>query len=152
MAHRDWCIWILARWIPLSAALPYIVCLVIHMQHARVAQMVGCVFGKPWDLGSIPRSPTLFNIFLSNIILCSTLPRAYHAASYLCLPRAQQDQSNGQNLQITMCVSQPCTLKRGKFKQAFVPWAQITLTTPPKGPDTPLLFVFFLLIFLSFPF
>ena len=37
------------------------------------------IVGKPWDLGSIPRSPPFLNIFCFNLIPCSVRPEIHHA-------------------------------------------------------------------------
>ena len=66
--------------------------------NVHAAQLVEKSIGKPWDLGSIPRSPTLFHIFLPNVVLCSLLPEAYHAALYPSVPHVSEHESNGPDL------------------------------------------------------
>ena len=45
-----------------------------------------------------PGPPSYFHIFLLNVVLCSLLPEAYHAASWLGLPHVPWHQSNGPDL------------------------------------------------------
>ena len=48
---------------PLTLIFFYIIYSSFHVQRAQLAQLVDKAFGNLWDLGSIPKSPMLFQYF-----------------------------------------------------------------------------------------
>ena len=128
----------------------YNICVPYNKQRARLAQLVGNVDNRYWDLGSIPRSPLFLNIVLFNVFPCSVPFRSPPCTLRSSWPRVPQHQSNGHDLESTMDISQTCHTRAEKVKQGQESVGLIACYKPPKGPTNPPLFVFSSLY--SFPF
>ena len=66
MASREWTVQILARVSTYRAFIPFILLFLLCLQLVRLVQLAGSVFGKRWDLGSIPRSLYNFHTIFFN--------------------------------------------------------------------------------------
>ena len=83
MSSRDKVIHILARLLPLIIVLRYVVYFALYIPNALNGVVVESNSGEHWDLGSIPRSPIFFNIFVDNAFRYNSWPRVHHASNIL---------------------------------------------------------------------
>ena len=77
VAARHRCIQIHARVLAYNAFVLYNIRCLLSLQLNAFGVVAGSVFGKRWDLGSIPRSPYNFHIIFPKAFLCS-IPSARH--------------------------------------------------------------------------
>ena len=113
-----------------------------------MAQLVERDVCKPWDLGSIPRSPYIFHAFSINMLLCSVPSKDYHATSLLNLPRAQEVQSNGYQQATTMYVSQLSHISAGKVNVANILMGQNSSNHTSNWANSPPLVCICIFLFL----
>ena len=60
---------------------PYYIFLLYCIRINVLAQMAGCVFGKSWDLGSIPRSPPFLILFCFPCSYATCIPGVHHTST-----------------------------------------------------------------------
>ena len=70
MASGEWTVQIYARVSAYRALIPYIILFPLCLQLVRLVQLAGSMFGKRWDLGSIPRSPYNFHTIFLIAFIC----------------------------------------------------------------------------------
>ena len=119
-----------------------------------IAQLVAEVACRYWDLGSIPRSPHMFNNFCFNMFPCNFQPKVHYTHSHASLPHNLNDQSKGQNVKTTIHLGQPSSMWSWKVKKGLHSDGPKCFKNLPNGPETPpglhssILFSFSILILL----
>ena len=110
-----------------------------------MAQLVGVLSYRHWDLGSIPRSPYIFHNFSINMLPCSVRSKDHHMSQRSGLPSVQELQSNGQNGKIIMHANQWNHTQFLKVKKGLIMLGQTAFNKPPKlGLNTPWFALFFI--------
>ena len=109
----------------------------LNVQPNALVQLVANVYYRYWDLGSIPRSPTLFNNFSCNMFLCSASSRDHHTTPSPSTPPAPEGQSNGHHQQSTIRTSQPFPTQSEKSTRPCISMGLTAANSPPNWADTP---------------
>ena len=134
----------------LTCFIPYIICCPLILQRKPIAQMVDALSCNHWDLGSIPRSLTLFYIFCFSVISCNFPSKAYHILIIQAchLPHNLNPMAQSQSL---WCAAvNACSCYPGKSTRPKINGPKMLDFTSNIGDRTPLGIVFLYIFFVLF--
>ena len=115
----------------------HIICCPLNIQMRALAQLVGEMSCRYWNLGSIPRSPHIIHDFCINTFPCSFPQIFHHASQRLGLPSVSDDQSNGHNVNSMIHTQSTTCTQAQKVKKGLYSVGQIASKKPPKRARHP---------------
>ena len=126
----------------------YIIFIVqLYYKRAWMAQLVGNVAGRYWDLGSIPRSPHIIVDFCFKTFTCSNDSMVHHAPPCASLPSGHDAQSSGQEMESMVCSSQWTCTRSGKSTRPCANGPEFLKVHLHMGQTPPWFAIFFLFLY-----